>query len=210
MPADFLSLARERVLILDGAMGTSIHRFNPTDADWGGPAQVNNCDYVAVTHPEWIYQIHAGFLEVGCDAVETNTFNGSKIVLGEFGLADRVDELNRRNVRIARDAARAFSTPQRPRFVVGSIGPGTKMPSVENESIYAHVDEVVASYRPQLVALVEEGVDALLIETCFDPLQAKCVAITAIEVMKAKGVRVPLMVQITPDQTTRGERLLAG
>jgi 5-methyltetrahydrofolate--homocysteine methyltransferase len=210
MPADFLSLLSERVLILDGAMGTSIHRFNPTDADWGGPTQVNNCDYVAVTHPEWIYQIHNGFLEVGCDAVETNTFNGSKIVLGEFGLADRVDELNRRNVRIARDAVKEFSTSKKPRFVVGSIGPGTKMPSVENESIYAHFDTLVDSYRPQLVALVEEGVDALLIETCFDPLQAKCVAITAIELMKAKGVRLPLMVQITPDQNSRGERLLTG
>ena len=210
MSADFLNLARERVLILDGAMGTSIHRFNPTDADWGGAAQVNNCDYVAVTHPEWIYQIHAGFLEVGCDAIETNTFNGSKIVLGEFGLADRVDELNRRNVRIARDAVKAFSTPRRPRFVVGSVGPGTKMPSVENESIYAHFDTLVDSYRPQLVALIEEGVDALLIETCFDVLQAKCVAITAIEVMRQKGVRVPLMVQVTVDDRTRGATLLPG
>lgn len=89
MPADFLGLLSERVLILDGAMGTSIHRYNPTDADWGGAAQVNNCDYLAVSRPEWIYEIHKGFLEVGCDAIETNTFNGSKIVLGEFGLADR-------------------------------------------------------------------------------------------------------------------------
>ena len=82
MPADFLGLLDERVLILDGAMGTNIHRYHPTDADWGGAAQVNNCDYVAVTHPEWIYEIHKGFLEVGCDAVETNTFNGSKILGG--------------------------------------------------------------------------------------------------------------------------------
>lgn len=209
MPADFLGLLNERVLILDGAMGTNIHRFNPTDADWG-PGQVNNCDYLAVTHPEWIYQIHAGFLEVGCDAVETNTFNGSKIVLGEFGIADRVDEINRLNVRIAKDAVKSFSTPKHPRFVIGSIGPGTKMPSVESPSIYAHFDQIADSYRPQIVALVEEGVDALLIETCFDPLQAKCVAITAIDVMKAKGVRIPLMVQITVDQNALGERLLTG
>src|SRR5262245_40928063 len=126
MPADFLGLLKERVLILDGAMGTNIHQYHPTDADWG-PGQVNNCDYLAVTHPEWIHQIHSRFLEVGCDAVETNTFNGSKIVLGEFGIADRVDEINRLNVRIARDAVKAYSTPQRPRFVIGSIGPGTKM-----------------------------------------------------------------------------------
>ncbi len=210
MPADFLGLLSERVLILDGAMGTSIHRYNPTDADWGGAAQVNNCDYLAVSRPEWIYEIHKGFLEVGCDAIETNTFNGSKIVLGEFGLADRVDEINRLNVRIARRAVKKFSTPSRPRFVVGSIGPGTKMPSVENASIYAHFDVLADSYRPQIVALLEEGIDALLIETCFDILQAKCVAITAIEVMKQKGIRVPLMVQITLDDRTRGETLLPG
>src|SRR5262249_9306149 len=168
MPADFLGLARDRVLILDGAMGTSIHRFNPTDADWGGAAQVNNCDYVGLTHPEWIFQIHKSFLEVGCDAVETNTFNSSRIVLGEFAVAARMGEITRRNVRIARDAVKQFSTPKKPRFVVGSIGPGTKMPSVENPSIYADFDTLADSYRPQIVALVEEGVDALLIETCFD------------------------------------------
>jgi len=209
MPADFLSRVRERVVILDGAMGTSIHRFNPTDADWG-PGQMNNCDYVGLTHPAWIYDIHKGFLEIGCDAIETNTFNASKIVLTEFGVGEQVDEINRRNVRIARDAVKSFSTPARPRFVIGSIGPGTKMPSVENPSIYAHFDTVADSYRPQLVAMVEEGVDALLIETCFDPLQAKCVAITAIEVMKQKGVRVPLMVQITVDDRTKGTTLLPG
>jgi 5-methyltetrahydrofolate--homocysteine methyltransferase len=210
MPPDFLGLLKERVLILDGAMGTNIHRYNPTDADWGGAAQVNNCDHVVLTHPEWLFQIHTGFLEAGCDAVETNTFNGSKIVLSEFGLGDRVDEINRLNVRIAREAVKAISTPGHPRFVVGSIGPGTKMPSVENESIYAHFDTIADSYRPQIVAMLEEGVDAILIETCFDILQAKCVAITAIEQMKRKGLRVPLMVQITPDDRTQGQSLLPG
>ncbi len=210
MPGDFLALLNERVLILDGAMGTNIHRYNPTDDDWGGASQVNNCDYMGITRPEWIYEIHKSFLEAGCDAVETNTFNGSKIVLAEFGLGDRVDEINRRNARIARDAVNAFSTPQRPRFVIGSMGPGTKMPSVENESIYADFDTIANSYRPQIVALLEEGVDALLIETCFDILQAKCVAITAIEEMNRKGVRVPLMVQITVDDRTKGATLLPG
>ena len=210
MPADFLGLLRERVLILDGAMGTNIHRYNPTDADWGGASQVNNCDHVGITRPDWIYEIHKSFLEIGCDAIETNTFNGSKIVLAEFGLGDRVDEINRRNARIARDAVSAFSTPQRPRFVIGSMGPGTKMPSVENESIYTDFDTIADSYRPQIVALLEEGVDALLIETCFDILQAKCVAITAVDEMKRKGVRLPLMVQITVDDRTKGATLLPG
>src|SRR4051794_18720535 len=210
MTHPLLDQVARRVVVLDGAMGTSLHRYHPTVADWGGDHLVNLSDALAFTRPEWVRDIHRGFLAVGCDAVETNTFNGSKLVLAEFGLGDKVDELNRLNVRLAREAVREFSTPDRPRFVVGSVGPGTKMPSVLNESIYADFDTLDASYRPQLVALVEEGVDAVLIETCFDVLQAKCVAITALDVMRQKGVRVPLMVQITVDDRTKGETLLPG
>jgi 5-methyltetrahydrofolate--homocysteine methyltransferase len=216
MPADtpFLRIARERILVLDGAMGTSLHRYMPTDRDWGhspsGKSLMNLSDSLVYTHPEWIREIHRGYFAVGCDAVETNTFNASRIVLDDFGMADRLDEINRLNVRLAKEAAAEFATPDRPRFVVGSIGPGTKMPSVLNESIYADFDTIADSYRPQLVALIEEGVDAILIETCFDILQAKCVAITAIEVMREKGVRLPLMVQITPDDRTKGTTLLPG
>jgi 5-methyltetrahydrofolate--homocysteine methyltransferase len=216
MPAEspFLQIARQRVLILDGAMGTSLLRYKPADADWGcapnGKPLVNLSDALVYTRPEWIREIHRGFLAVGCDAVETNTFNASRIVLDDFGMGERLDEINRLNVRLAKEAAAEFSTPARPRFVVGSIGPGTKMPSILNPSIYADFDTVAASYRPQIVALVEEGVDALLIETCFDILQAKCVAIAAIEVMREKGVKLPLMVQITPDDRTKGASLLPG
>jgi 5-methyltetrahydrofolate--homocysteine methyltransferase len=210
MANDFLRLLDQRVLILDGAMGTSIHRYHPTAADWGGEQLTNLSDAVSLSRPDWIRDIHRGFLAAGCDAVETNTFNGSKLVLADFGLADRVAEISKVGVRLAREAAAEFSTPARPRFVIGSIGPGTKMPSVLNESIYADFDTVADSYRPQLVALVEAGADALLIETCFDILQAKCVAITAIEVMKQKGVKLPLMVQITVDDRTKGATLLPG
>ncbi len=206
----FLNTARERVLILDGGMGTSLHRYHPTNADWGGAHLVNLSDALAYTRPEWIREIHRGYFAVGCDAVETNTFNGTKLVLGEFGLGDKVDEINRLNARLAKNAAAEFGTPDRPRFVVGSIGPGTKMPSILNPSIYADFDTLADAYREQLVALIEEGVDAILIETCFDILQAKCVAITALEVMKAKGVRLPLMVQITVDDRTKGQTLLPG
>jgi 5-methyltetrahydrofolate--homocysteine methyltransferase len=218
MPSDldhpFLNLAREQVVFLDGAMGTSLHRYEPADRDWGhapsGKSLMNLSDALAYTRPEWIREIHRGYFAVGCDAVETNTFNASRIVLDDFGMGDKVDEINRLNVRLAKEAAKEFSTPAQPRFVVGSIGPGTKMPSVLNESIYADFDTVAESYRPQIVAMIEEGVDVLLIETCFDILQAKCVAITAIEEMKRKGVRLPLMVQITPDDRTKGQTLLPG
>ena len=202
MPTDFLALARERVIVLDGGMGTSLHRYKPTAADWGGDHLINLSDALAYTHPEWISEIHRGYFAAGCDAVETNTFNGSSMVLAEFGLADKLDEINRLNIQIARKVADEFATPDRPRFIVGSIGPGTKMPSVLNESIYTDFDTLAASYRPQIKVMIEERVDAILIETCFDILQAKCVAIAAVEEMKKAGVKIPLMVQLTVDQTS--------
>ena len=203
MPCDspFLNLARERVVILDGGMGTSLHRYHPTDADWGhgpdGKSLMNLSDALCYTHPEWIEEIHSGFFAAGCDAVETNTFNANKIGLGEFKLAEKLEEINRANIRIAKKAAAAFSTKARPRFVVGSIGPGTKMPSLTDPSIWIDFDTLADAYRSQIGVMIEEGVDALLIETCFDLLQAKIVAITAIDEMKRRGVRLPLMVQLT-------------
>ena len=201
MPTDLLRLARERVVILDGAMGTSLHRYKPTDKDWGhspnGKSLLNLSDALVYTRPEWVREIHRGFLAVGCDGIETNTFNASRIVLDEFGMGDQLDEINRLNIRIAKDVAAEFSTPDRPRFVVGSIGPGTKMPSVTDAAIYADFDRLATAYRDQIRIMIEERVDAILIETCFDVLQAKCVAVAAIEEMKRAGVRLPLMVQLT-------------
>jgi 5-methyltetrahydrofolate--homocysteine methyltransferase len=204
MPAldhPFLNLARERVVILDGAMGTSLHRYHPTDKDWGyaasGKHLMNLSDALVYTRPEWIAEIHRGFLAAGCDAVETNTFNASQLVLDDFDMGAKLDEINRLNIRIAKQVASEFTTPERPRFVIGSIGPGTKMPSLTDPSIYADFDALADSYRPQLRAMIEERVDALLIETCFDPLQAKAVAVVAIEEMKRLGIRLPLMVQLT-------------
>jgi len=203
MPTDstFLTTARDRVVILDGGMGTSLHRYHPTDKDWGygpdGKSLMNLSDALVYTHPEWIAEIHRGFFAAGCDAVETNTFNANVIGLNEFGLTGKLDEINRANIRIAKTVAAEFATPQRPRFVVGSVGPGTKMPSLTDPAIWVDFDTLADAYRPQLRAMIEERVDAILVETCFDILQAKCVAITAIEEMERAGVRIPLMVQLT-------------
>src|SRR5262249_4790721 len=154
------------VLILDGAMGTSLHRYKPTDADWGrapnGKSLMNLCDTLAYTRPEWIREIHRGFLAAGCDGIETNTFNASQIVLDDFGMGDRLDEINRLTIRLAKEAAAEFSTPARPRFVVGSVGPGTKMPSLTDPAIYADFDRLAEAYRRQLQIMIEERVDALL------------------------------------------------
>ncbi len=203
MPTDspFLKLADDRVLILDGGMGTSLHQYHPTDTDWGyspaGKSLMNLSDTLLYTHPDWIREIHAGYFAAGCDAVETNTFNANAVGLGEFGMTAQMDEINRGNIRLAKEVAAQFATPGRPRFVVGSVGPGTKMPSLTDPAIYIDFDSMAAAYRPQLRVMIEERVDAILVETCFDILQAKCVAITAIEEMKRAGVRLPLMVQLT-------------
>src|SRR5262245_36703073 len=186
MAADFLTLLNERVLIVDGAMGTNIHRFEPSDLDWGGREFVNLCDVITHTHPEWIREIHARFLAAGCDAIETNTFNGSRHVLAEFGVGHQCQELSRRGVAIAQEVASQFSTPARPLFVLGSIGPGTKQPSLQDVKIAISFDELYDSYKPQMVAFVEGGVDAIIIETCFDILQAKCAVICGLDAMRAK------------------------
>ncbi len=197
----FLNAARERVVILDGGMGTSLHKYKPADQDWGhapnGKSLMNLSDALVYTRPEWIAEIHRGFFAAGCDGVETNTFNASQIVLDDFGMGDKLAEINRLNIRIAKQVASEFATPSRPRFVIGSIGPGTKMPSLTDPAIYADFETLADAYRPQIRVMLEERVDALLVETCFDPLQAKCVAIAAIEEMKRAGVRLPLMVQLT-------------
>ena len=201
MPTDLLTLAKQRVVILDGGMGTSLHKYKPKDADWGfgpdGKSLLNLSDALVYTHPEWIEEIHDGFFAAGCDAIETNTFNGSKIGLGEFSLTAQLEEINRFNIQIAKKSAAKFATTARPRFVIGSVGPGTKMPSIIDPAIYIDFDTMAEAYRPQLRVMIEERVDAILIETCFDILEAKCVAITAIEEMKRAGVRIPLMVQLT-------------
>jgi 5-methyltetrahydrofolate--homocysteine methyltransferase len=197
----FLELAQRRVVILDGGMGTSLHRYKPKDEDWGwspsGKHLMNLSDALVYTHPEWIREVHRGFLAVGCDGIETNTFNSSQLVLDEFGMGDKLEEINRLNIRLAKEVAAEFSTPERPRFVIGSVGPGTRMPSLIDPAIHVDFDTLANSYRRQLQIMIEERVDAILIETCFDILQAKCAAITALEEMDKAGVRLPLMVQIT-------------
>src|SRR6516164_4030259 len=189
--ADFLQTVRERVVVYDGAMGTNIHKRNPTLDDYWGK---ENCSEVlTLSRPDIIRDIHADFLKVGCDVIETNTFGGAGIVLGEFGLADRVREINIAAAKLAKEVAQQFSTPDHPRFVAGSIGPTTKLPSLGHISF----DDMLASYMEQISALIEGGVDVLLVETCQDLLQAKIATCAAIEAMHKAGKRLPLTVQVT-------------
>ena len=189
--SNFLQLVKERVVIYDGAMGTNIQKRNPTLDDYWGK---ENCSEVLVlSRPDMIREIHADFFRVGCDIVETNTFGGTGLVLGEFELRDKVREINMKAAQLAREVAQQFSTKDRPRFVAGSMGPTTKLPSL------GHIgwDAMAASYEEQAAALIEGGVDVLLIETCQDLLQAKIATVAVLEAMRKAGKRLPVQVQVT-------------
>src|SRR6266436_2515025 len=165
--SNFLQLVKDRVVVYDGAMGTNIQKRNPTLDDYWGK---ENCSEVLVlSRPNIIRDIHVDFFRVGCDIVETNTFGGTGLVLGEFDLRDKVREINLKAAQLAREMAQQFSTKDKPRFVAGSMGPTTKLPSL------GHIgwDAMAASYEEQASALIEGGVDVMLIETCQDLLQAK-------------------------------------
>ena len=165
--SDFLQELERRVLVYDGAMGTSVQMQNLTPEDFWGKEGCN--ELLALSRPDVIRAIHASFLDAGCDVIETDSFGSSSIVLAEYGLEDRTRELNLAAARLAREVADAYSTPEKPRFVAGSMGPTTKLPSL------GHIgyDAMAAAYREQAEALIEGGVDVLLIETCQDLLQAK-------------------------------------
>src|SRR6266853_478819 len=189
--ADFLQTVRERVVIYDGAMGTNIQTRNPTLDDYWGK---ENCSEVLVlSRPDIIRDIHADFFKVGCDIVETNTFGATRIVLAEYDLQDKTAEINIAAAKLAKEVAQQFSTKDKPRFVAGSIGPTTKLPSLAHISF----DQMLEAYLEQALALIEGGVDVLLVETCQDLLQAKIGAIAALEAMQKAGKRIPLQVQVT-------------
>ena len=192
---DFLELLSERVLVYDGAMGTSIQLHAPTIDDYWGKEGCN--ELLVLSRPDIIRSIHASFFEVGCDIVETNSFGSTRVVLDEYELGEKTHELNVAAARLAKEVAAEFSTPARPRFVAGSIGPTTKLPSL------AHIgyDAMAEMYREQAGALIEGGVDILLIETSQDLLQAKIALAACHDAMRAAGRRLPLQMQVTLEAT---------
>src|SRR5690242_217048 len=193
--ADFLKTVAERVVVYDGAMGTSIQAHNPTLDDYWGKEGCN--ELLVLSRPDIIREIHASFLKVGCDVVETNTFGATRVVLGEYALEDKVGEINRAAAKLAKEVAQQFSTKDKPRFVAGSIGPTTKLPSLGHIGF----DDMVAAYEEQVIALIEGGVDVLLVETCQDLLQAKAGLVAVFEGMEKAGKRLPVTVQVTLEAT---------
>src|SRR5438477_3355664 len=204
MRLPFLELVRRRVVVLDGAMGSNLQtRTFDLQRDWMG--QENMSEVLNFTRPEVIQEIHEAFLNVGCDAVETNTFGGNKIVLAEADMAERVFENNKAAAEIARRACDKFETSDRPRYVVGSIGPGTKLLTLGMTTWETMLD----SYAEQVRGLLAGGVDVLLIETQQDMLAIKCAIAAANEAMAAAKTRVPIVVQASFD-SNNGQQLLTG
>ena len=200
-----------RILILDGAMGTMIQKYNLSEQDFRGErfAQVagqmkGNNDLLCLTRPDVIKDIHRKYLEAGADIIETNTFNAQRVSMADYRMQDMCREINLSAAGIAREMADEYSrmTPHKPRFVAGSVGPTNKTcsmsPDVNNPAMRALTyDELVSAYREQMEALLEGGVDALLIETIFDTLNAKAAVFAAGEAMQAVGREVPLMLSVT-------------
>jgi 5-methyltetrahydrofolate--homocysteine methyltransferase len=190
----YLDAVRERVVIYDGATGTNLQLRNLSADDFGGPSLEGCNEMLVATRPDVVADLHRSFFEVGAEVVETDTFGASPITLAEYGIAERAHELNLKGARIAREVADGYGG-----WVAGSIGPGTKFPSLGQ----IRFAEVRDAYVVQAAALLEGGVDLLLVETVFDLLQAKAALVACRRAMAATGRQVPLQVQVTMELTGR-------
>jgi 5-methyltetrahydrofolate--homocysteine methyltransferase len=193
--SDFLQTVRDRVVVYDGAMGTNIQVRNPSVDDFWGKEGCN--EILVLSRPDIIKDIHAAFFSVGCDVVETDTFGGARVVLAEYDLQDKVREINVAAAKIAKEVAQQFSTKDKPRFVAGSLGPTTKLPSLG----HIKFDDMALAFEEQAAGLIEGGVDVLLIETSQDLLQAKAALAGVFDAMRKAGKRLPVTMQVTLEAT---------
>ncbi|HEU0101556.1 MAG TPA: homocysteine S-methyltransferase family protein, partial [Mycobacteriales bacterium] len=197
MPAaDLVTVLRERVVVADGAMGTMLQAYDLSiEADFEGHEGCN--EVLNTTRPDVVRAVHDAYFAVGCDAVETNTFGSNWAALNEYGIADRIFETSLAGARIARASADAWSTPDQPRWVIGSVGPGTKLPTL-GHAPYALLRD---AYQEQCAAMLEGGIDAVLVETAQDLLQVKAAIVGARRAMAAGGRSVPVIAQVTVELT---------
>jgi 5-methyltetrahydrofolate--homocysteine methyltransferase len=210
----------QRIVILDGAMGTMIQRFKLTEADYRGerfkdfPKDVKgNNELLSLTRPDVIRDIHEGYLAAGADLIETNTFGATTIAQEDYGMADLAREMNLASARLAKAACEKFSTPDKPRYAAGALGPTPKTASISpdvNDPGARNVsfEELRKAYYEQVAALVEGGVDVLLVETIFDTLNAKAALFAVEEYFENSGQRLPLIISGTV--TDASGRILSG
>ncbi len=209
--SSILQEINKRILVLDGAMGTMLQRYNFSEEDFRGERFANfphslkgNNDLLSLTQPQAIRDIHAQYFEAGADIVETNTFSGTTIGMADYHLEDLVYELNFESAKIAREVADEFTAknPEKPRFVAGSIGPTNRTASMSpdvNDPGFRAVtfDELRIAYKQQVEALIDGGVDLLLVETIFDTLNAKAALFAIEEVKEVRNIDIPIMVSGT-------------
>ncbi len=190
-----LAALAERVVVVDGAMGTMLQAQDPSLDDFAGLEGCN--EILNVTRPDIVRAVHRAYLEVGVDAIETNTFGANLANLAEYDIPDRIFELAKAGAELARAEADEFSTAAQPRFVLGSVGPGTKLPTLGHAPYVALRD----AYRQQVAGMLEGGIDAVLVETCQDLLQTKSAVLGAKRAMTAAGTEVPVIVHVTVETT---------
>ncbi len=190
-----LAALSQRVIVADGAMGTMLQDQNPTMDDFAGLEGCN--EILNVTRPDIVRAVHRAYLEVGVDAIETNTFGANLANLAEYDIPDRIFELAHAGAALARAEADEFSTPEQPRFVLGSVGPGTKLPTL-GHAPYASLRD---AYQQQASGMLQGGVDAVLVETCQDVLQTKSAVIGARRAMTETGIFVPVIIHVTVETT---------
>lgn len=200
----YLDALEERVLIYDGAMGTNLARLNLRPEHFGGERFVGLNEMLNLHHPQAVEQVHRSFLEVGVDVIETNTFRANPITLAEFGVADKVLEINRAAAALARRLADEYTQRTgQPRFVAGSMGPTGKLPSADDPTLYADFDTLADAFRRQAIGLIQGGVDVLLIETSQDILEVKAAIHGILQAFEETGEWLPIQAQVTLDTTGR-------
>ncbi len=185
------------VLVFDGATGTSLQQLDLNADDFGGEALEGCNENLVITRPDAVQAVHRQFLDAGCDVIETDTFGAASVVLAEYGLEAHAFELNKRAAELARQMADEYSTPEKPRFVAGSMGPTTKLPTLG----HIDFDTLRTSFRDQAAGLIAGDVDLFIIETCQDVLQIKAALQGVEDAFKASGQRRPLMVSVTMETT---------
>ncbi len=201
----YLDALQERIIIFDGAMGTSLQALNLGPAEYGGE-RYNGCiDYLAISYPQAVEKIHRSFLEVGVDVIETDTFRANRITLGEYGLGERAEEINRTAAQLARRLADEYAEQTgQPRFVAGSIGPSGKLPSMDDpEMSNVNFDQLQDVFREQAKGLLEGGVDLIVIETSQDILEVKAAIVGIHQAFEETGIFLPIQAQVTLDTTGR-------
>ncbi|MDC3167926.1 methionine synthase [Prochlorococcus sp. AH-716-D22] len=194
---NFLNRDDKPIIIFDGGTGTSFQNLNLSSHDFGGDDLEGCNENLVLSSPNTVEQVHNSFLEAGCHVIETNTFGASSIVLDEYSISNKAYEINKKAAQIAKKCANLFSSINTPRFVAGSIGPTTKLPTLGHISF----DKLKDSYEEQINGLIDGGIDLLLIETCQDVLQIKSALSASQEVIKNRNIELPIMISITMETT---------